>query len=260
MSGIRFFKMNYADPNRIAATVTVDNNNAEATSLVNRDPLFIWSSVGSDDTDTVTLSVDFGTPRTIDSLILTNNNLRNFTLQYLNGSSVWTNVVNVTANAASTFYRQFTPVTTQQVRLQMKTTRIADAEKTVQDFIITQSIGQLVGYPVSTFKPDGIQKKKTMLNGKDKFVLSGYSNTITLNFRDHMGTNDRDLFNDLVSLTEAFLIWPSGGDAMQFVHDDIGYRLEDIFLVSVDKGYSHTWTKNLYFSGFNATLTLSEAA
>lgn len=260
MAGIRFFKMNFADPNRPGVTISTDNNLSEAISLINRDPLFIWRSIGSDDNNSIILLADFGTPRTFDTLILTNANLKDFTLEYVNGASAWQTLVTETNNTAETYFTQFTPVTGQQIRLTMNTTIAADAEKTIQDFIVTQSIGQLVGFPAVGFKPDGVQKKKTMLNGKDKFVLSGFSNNITLNFRDHVGAADGELFNTLVSLTEAFLVWPCGGDASQFARSDIGYRLQDIYLVTVDKGYSHTFTKNLYFSGFNATLTLTETA
>lgn len=260
MSGIRFFNMNFADPNYRLATVTVSNNSAESISLVNRDNLFKWESIGSDDSNAITLLVDFGTARTVDTLILTNNNLKNFKLEYLNGSAVWVQLLAETSNAESTYFKQFTPVTTQKVRLTMNTTMTANAEKALQDFIVTQQIGQLAGYPKINFKPDGVQKKKTMLNGKDKFVLSGFSSTITLTFQDYVGNSDRDLFNTLASSTEAFLVWLSGGDATQFVHADLGYRLQDIYLVSVDKGYSHSFKDNLYFSGFNATLTLSETA
>lgn len=259
MAGIRFFRMSFADINRAAVTLTLSNNDAEKLSLINRDPLFTWQSIGSSDSSPVTLTVDFGTARTIDTLILTLNNLKNFQLEYLNGSSVWTQIFAETANTAETYYRKFTPVSTQQVRLTMNTTRTADAQKTVQDFIITQEIGQLVGYPPISFQNNtGNTLKKKMLNGKDKLVLSGFLRVFKLNFTDHVGTADRDLFNTLASLTEAFLLWPCGGDATQFAHGDIGYRLQDIYLVAVDNGYTHQFTQNLYRSGFSAPLTLSE--
>lgn len=261
MSGIRFFEMSFADPNRAGVTLDIDNNAALVGHLVNREPLFRWQSSGSDDSDAITLTVDFGVARTIDTLILTVCNLKGFTLEYRDGLGIWIPAVTETSNSDATYFNRFTPVSTTAVRLTMNTTFIADSEKTLRDFVITRQIGQLVGYPSPDlpFKPT--TSKKKMLNQKEKILQNGIDRSIRLNFKDHMGNADRDLFDTLVGMTEEFLIWPCGGNAAQFVHNDRGWRLEDIVLVQIDPaGYTHKFTKDLYFSGMNAGLTLVEVA
>jgi|GEM_PF-4904567 len=259
MAGFRFFKMSYADANRKTANLTITSNDAMKIGLVNRDPLFIWQSIGSDDSTPVVFTVDFGTSRTIDSFILTNTNLKGFLLEYLNGSNVWTTLLSETANVATTYFKQFAPVTCQQIRLTMNTTMTANAEKTIQDFIITQQIGQLTGYPGPNFtNNNGNSTKKKMINGKEKFILSGFARSFKLNFQDHVGNPDRDLFTTLVEMVEPVLVWASGGNETQFLHADPGYRLQDIYLMNVDNGYSHKFTGDLYCSGFTAPLTFTE--
>lgn len=261
MAGVRFFEMSFADINRDEATLSIDNNSAFVSYLNNRDPLFNWVSAGSNDADTITLEADFGRARTIDTLILNRSNLKGFTLQYLTGSNTWLDLCVETGNTSETFFRQFAPVSTTAVRLLMTTTMTPDAQKSLQDFIITREIGQLVGYPKLTYAPKLNTTKKKMINQKNKIVASGADISFRLSFQDHVGDNDRALFNTLATFLEPFLVWPSGGNADQFAYADNGYRLQDIFLMTQDTtGYSHTFTKNLYFSGFNADLNLIEAA
>jgi hypothetical protein len=261
MAGIRFFKMSFADINRTGVTLGIDNNDTIKDYLVSRNNRFVWESTGSDDSNSITFTVTFDTSREIDTLILTVCNLKGFTLDYLNGVGAWVNLITETTNADETYFQQFTPVSTTAVRFIMNTTMTADQEKTLRDFIITKQIGQLVGYPDIDIPRKPTSSKKTMMTGKEKILQSGVDNSIRLNFQNHMGNADRNLFDTLVEYTEEFLIWPNGGDSDQFVHNDIGYRAEDIFLVQMDPaGYTHQFTKNLYFSGMNAQVMLVEVA
>lgn len=261
MSGIRFFKMSFADPNRAGVSVSIDSNDAIKDYLTNRENLFCWASTGSDDANPVTLEVTFDTAREIDTLILVKNNLKTFSFDYLNGVGSWVNLITESTNSEETYFSQFSAVTTTSVRLVMTATMVADAQKTMRDFIITKQIGRLVGYPRVSMPTKPTSQKKTLVTGKHKILQSGVDTVLRVNFKDHVGTADRTLFNTLVESTEEFLIWPCGGDMTPFAHGDKGWRLEDIFLVQLDPaGYTHEFTKNLYFSGMNASLTLIEVA
>lgn len=258
-SGIKFFSMNFADINRAAASISIDNNSAESDSLINRDPFWAWTSTGSDDTDTITLDVDFGQSREVDTLILVENNLKEFTLSYLSGVS-YIPVLSVTDNAETTYQASFASFNAQYVRFTMTRTMTADAQKTLRDFIITKQIGQFVGYPTVQVGDDTDVIKKRLATGKYKFVQDGQASKITVQFQNHVGENDRTLINTLREWPEEFLIWPCGGNADQFAFNDIGYRLKDIYLVGADKGFTHSFTKGLFNSGMNGTLNLYEAS
>ena len=260
MSGVRFFEMSFCDIARAEASVTPSNNPAEADSLVNRDPDWVWESIGSDDTDTVTIAIDFGAPRAFDALILTECNLRGFALAYLGGGGVWTTILIEADNTDATVFRQFAEITAQQTRLTMTTTQTPDAQKTIRDLIITRQIGQLIGYPSVKIADAEKPTKKDMLSGKSRYVLDPPRAEIAIAFKDHVGAADRDLVDVLRRWREEFLVWPCGGDQTPFAHADKGWRMEDIFLVTRDKGMTHEFTKNLYFSGMTGVLDLVEVA
>lgn len=260
MSGVRFFNMSYADPNRRGVSLAIDNQENNIDALVNRDPLWVWESSGSDDTDDITFTIEFDRSREVSSLLLLGNNLKEFTLQRRDGAGAWIAVLSETSNVDVDYFNEFSPVTTDAVRLIMSKTMVSDEEKTIREFIVTKSIGQLEGYPKLRFSVSGASQQKTMFGGKTKFVANEVSHNLDLTFKDHIGDNDRDLFKTLLSLTESFLVWPCGGDETQFAHGDIGYRRGDVYLMGVARGANHEFTKNLYFSGFNSSLRLSEAA
>ncbi len=260
VAGVRFFEMSACDINRAEASVSVDNNSAEVESLVSRDPLWVWQSIGSDDTDLITVSADFGRLRAFDSLILVEHNLRGFSFDYQNSSGTWVNILRETDNAATTYFAQFSPVTAQAVRLHMMTTQTPDAQKTLGSFIVTRTLGQFIGYPEMKITDAEKPTRKDMISGKPKFVLDVPSAAIAINIKDHVGKEDRDLIDTLRRYPEEFLVWPCGGNEEQFAHADIGWRLKDIFLVTRDKGLAHAFTKNLYFSGMTGSLSLVETA
>lgn len=260
MAGIRFFEMSFADANRLEATTEVTNNNQNVTSMINRDDFQHWESSGSNDSDTIDITCDFGRSRQIDSLLLTENNFKEFTFYRKDGGGSWVAIASETTNTDTTYFKKFTAVNTQEVKLSITKTMTADAEKSLRDFIVTKDLGQLEGYPKVRFDNLQNQKRKTMVNGKQKSVLSGFRREVTLQFRDHVGADDRAIVATLGEKTEPVLVWPCGGDASQFAYNDVGYRLKDIILANLDRGNSHEFTKNLYFSGLRTNLKFVEAA
>ncbi|MEM0951935.1 MAG: hypothetical protein AAGI66_07315 [Cyanobacteria bacterium P01_H01_bin.74] len=258
MPGFKFFKLSHADIYNQSALATISNNEALIQQLFNRDEYIAWESIGSNDDETIVLEIDFGSARTFDCLILNKTNLKAFNLEYFSGS--WVTLLTVSDNLNSTYYGKFPAVTATLVRLSMIKTVIPNAEKTIQDVVITEEIGQLVGYPALRTTFARTKNTKELINGKNKFLQKGRKLNFTLSFVDHVGTNDRALFHTVTNLSEPFLLWPCGGNVEQFAYPDFGYRLEDLFLVQVDEnGYSHEFTKNLYKSGFRASLRLKEA-
>lgn len=260
MAGIIFFEMSWADITRTTVSRSITHNTSLLDNMFNRDIFYDWVSVGAaSDSTTVTLEIDFGVARAFTYLFLKETNLKNFSLQYWNGSS-WTTIFSEAANTSSFYQKTFSQVTAQKVRLLMNGTIVANQEKAVGEFILTKLIGQLVGYPEIDFNNDKNTISKAMLSGRYKTVSDGGSVKIKLNFKDYMGAADRALFATLFNKTEAFIVWLCGGDTTQFAYADEGYRLQDLYLVAIDDGYTHKFTKNLYSSGFNATISLSEQA
>jgi len=260
-AGVRFFEMSYADIKRDSVAITVTSSEAAKLFPFSRDPFSVYQSTGSDDLTTETIEINFATSRTIDSLILVSNNFKAFNFDYWDGSA-WQNAFTpVTGNEETTYFKQFSEQTTTKVRLQVDTTMSADAEKSIGQLIITKSIGQLVGYPEIAYVDNDRPTVNRMIDSKESIVWAGTHKVVELNFRDYVGNADRTLFIALAERYSPFLVWPCGGDTDQFLHIDIGYRLEDIFLVNIDgRRYRHNFFKNAYFSGMNVKVALSESA
>lgn len=258
--GIKFFEMSWADINRSAVVTTISNNTAQKDYINNRDQFYDYTSSGANsDSTTVTYTIDFGVSRTCDRLFLKDTNIKNFSLEKWNGST-WDNVFTETGLAASYYYKEFTSFSASQVRLKMNTTQTAHQEKTLGEFVITQEIGQLVGFPKIDLNPDKNTVSKKMLTGKKKTVYTGLASAIKLTFENYVGAADRALFKTLFAKYGPFMVWLCANDTTMFEYTDFGYAADEWFLVTIPDGYSHSFYKNLYKSGMNATLVLEEAA
>lgn len=259
MAGIRFFEMSWSDINRPNVTAEITNNNEQVSFFFNRDTLFNWRSAESNDQDEITLTVDFNQNRLVDSVFILRNNLKRFTLEYLNGS-VWSEVFTEADNTEPDYFRKINPIVTGGIRLKMSETIHPDAQKTVRDLFLTQEIGQFVGYPRAEFSPDPGLVEKEMLGGRYKLVQEGGSRRLRVQLRDHVGSADRALFSQLFNRKSPFLVWPSAGEDEQFGFADDGWRRQDVMLMMNRSGYQHSFTRDLYKSGMNAALDLIEVA
>lgn len=260
MAGIRFFKMSYCDINRAETVSTLDNNGANLSMVIGRPDIGRWSSIGSNDTNTITYTCQFQRDRVIDSVFLLNSNLKEFTLEGQWNGGGWSTLINETNNSVVDYFQAISPATVDEIRLKMKKTMTADAEKRLGQFIVTQAIGQLDGYPILEVNPSKNTTAKTMMNGKKRVVYGGKSTDFRMKFQSHVGENDRDLFRVLYNHPEPFLMWPNAGSSDQFAHLDEGYRRGDVYLVTPNGEYTHGFEKNLFFSGMNAELNLVEVA
>jgi hypothetical protein len=261
--GIKFFDRSYSDITRLdigEITVTIDSGDPLKELMFNRRRLDKWESSGaaSDLTDVV-LEIDFLTNRTISDLILIDTNLKDFKLDYWTGA-VFSNVFTETANASSFYHKIFTPQVTTKIKFTMSKTIVANEEKEIVEFIISNLIGQLEFRPLLQARNQANVQENKMINGKSKFVFNETQHIFNLQIRNYTNINDRILLQTLTDLADSFLIWPSGGDITQFSHPDEGYRLEDIFLVSRFNFPSPQYTGNYYKAGTNFDLLLKEVS
>ena len=263
--GIRFFNRSYSDITRLDLSqilLSMTNNDDFKTFVIDRDLFTKYQSSGADsDSITVELEVDFLQDRFISDLLLVGTNIKDFELErWDEGSSMFVNVLTETANADTTVHKPFTGLTTSKVKLKMNKTIVADQEKEMNLFIITDQIGQLEFRPFPRPNHDGNIIENKMIDGKSKFVFNQVQHSFELELDHYTNVNDRQLFQTLTDLKDSFLVWPSGGNVDQFSFADQGYRLEDIFLVNRANQPSPFFTKNYYKAGTNARMILKEVS
>lgn len=131
-------------------TFTISSGATGQANLYDWDRATTWQSVGSDDTTNETIEVEFyegsdTIDRDFDRLILLDTNIKDFELEYWNGST-WVSIgdTDIDNNADTNVYISFTKITSvSKVRFNMLKTITADQEKYISELIIGEFTVQL---------------------------------------------------------------------------------------------------------------------
>lgn len=149
--GISFFDKSqclYKDGSR----VTASSNQEDANYAISMNRLYRWISVGSDDSTTETLVINFDSEKTFSRLWMGEHNLRHFFITYDSGQH-FTNVkslngdlsnINENQNALNASYYEFDQVTASRITITMYKTQVANEEKFLALALVTNELGTLV--------------------------------------------------------------------------------------------------------------------
>ena len=178
-------------------TVTVSTGAGSESRAFDRNRVTYWRSVDSDDTTTETITIAFAEAVTFDRILMLDHNWKGFNVQY-DVSGVWTHftgvtgldgaLANVTETAFSddTAYYEVTQVTTTGVRFQVTTTQVADADKYINQIILTKEKGTLQGYPdISGIEFSRNERTKKMLSGRSLSLKGEETFQCELNFKNY---------------------------------------------------------------------------
>ena len=270
--GIKFFDKSKC-LSKDGATIAASTGSSGALFALDRNPLTVWRSSGSDDTTTETLTVSFPALTTFSRIFLVGHNFKEFNVQYNNsGFSHFSGVsgldgskanVSETAFADSTAYYEVTPVTTDQIRIQVVKTQIVDDEKFLNQIIVTDELGTLVGYPeVSDIPVSRSARVGKMLSGRMKVQKSLPTLGVTLNLNPYPAglEDDLDLLFSLNDREEPFLTWLCGGrrGSSYFQYAIPGFRLGDVVPMQLVTDLSSRYKSNLYCGAIEASFELYE--
>lgn len=262
MSGqIMFLEKSKCDFTNTNASATASQGSTYASYLLDRSNRTAWVTSGSVDSDLTTIDIDFTEARYIDFLALVKTNAKSYTWKYWNGSTYvdFATAIDVTNNTKSTVYHRVTEVLTQKLRVTIRGTMIADADKYVYQLIATSMIGQLAGWPVIKKPTHNLNRiVNRMLSGKVSVAESVGGFSMDLEVANWKSDADLTIVERLYSIGEGFLVWACGGDATQFSTERIGYRLEDFFLMRPTDNYMPEYVKGLYKTGLKIKIALAE--
>jgi len=268
--GISFFDKSlslYKDGAQAAAS----SNTPDQNLLLSGNKYYKWQSIGSDDLTTETITITLANTISISRIFLLNHNFKNFQIQYDNGSPAdFTGVtgldsysgssIDVTNFARDTAYFEFTPVTTDTIIITADTTQTADAEKFLQQFIATNEIGTLTGYPkLNGISIDRNIRKEEAHSGRFQiqkgYEVAGFD--LSLNYYPEQG--DIDLLDSLHDRENPFLVWLCGGLPDQFRIKQRGFNLSDLYQMQIDDSLRNSYEKNVYLLGVNQRYSFIEA-
>tara|TARA_R100001509_G_scaffold165036_1_gene144830 strand:+ start:4531 stop:5373 length:843 start_codon:yes stop_codon:yes gene_type:complete len=259
--GIKFFKKN----EMAGATASATSGDAAAKFLLDLDVDTYWTSVGSSDSETETITINFGSNKTINRILLLDHNFKNFTVKYLSGSSyvAFSNVIGIggvslsgiteTTFSQDSSYYEFDSVTTTSIQIACLSTQTTNAEKYLSQAIGTSEIGTFVGYPqVSKIDLSRNTRSKKTLSGRYSVQKSQQTIGYSIKFRNYPSSTvynvDIDLALTLFESEDPFLIYPCGGryESKHFSYQLPGFRLKDCILSQIRKSYSLKYVKNIY--------------
>lgn len=262
-SQIIFFKKNKADFEMDYVTATASEGNDTSRNVLNRSNKSAWATSGSVDASNTTLEIDMVDVRLIDSILLMKHNFKSFKIEYWNDDTLayqtFPTPIDQTTNTSESSYFSVSPTYTSKLRLTVRGTMVANADKHLFQFIMTEKIGQLAGWPIIKKPLIGRDiKKRKMLSGKMHVVENVGFYQCRLSVAHWKSSEDLAIVEALYDQSEGFLFWPCGGDEAQFSSVRQGYRFEDIYLVRCLNEYSPEWDGGLYKNGLKIDIDLAE--
>lgn len=267
--GISFYKRNKADFGD-GSTATASTGDSEASLILGTNKFFEWSSVGSNDTVTETITVTMPAAVTISRIFLGDHNWKEFTVKFDSGTE-FTTVVGIdgalgggiteTAFVRDTAYYEFDAVTATTIEITVTKTQVANQEKTLVLFIATEELGTLVGFPrnrgVTLNKNEKIE---TAISGRMHVEKSYESARLEMTLKTYPGQADIDLLDTLHDLNVPFVVWPNGGVPGNFRFSQRGWRLKDIYQMQTIRGAVNAYDRNIYVMGVNQRFNYVEVA
>jgi hypothetical protein len=249
-----------------SATVTdavASNDGADFLGLLqNRNNESGWMTTGSTDAAETQLDIDLGDVKEVDTMILLGMNFKDFEAWYYDPDTLaWISLGEVEDNTLDTYeYYLGEAVFAQLWRIKIYGTMVVDADKIMNQLIITQRVGQFIGWPgLKTPTMDRGRKNTETLSGKIHQIQKVGNFSIKLEFKKWPEAGDFALLEEMFFyLAQGFLFWPSGGDETQFRSKRIGYRNIDLYLMKVTSEWNPEWEMNIYQLGLNLSLSLGE--
>jgi hypothetical protein len=249
---IKFFKHNIVSGNNLFSFTSADSDNANYLYDDNLSRQLV--SVGSNDATPEVWVITVGGGKSFDRIFIGNHNIKDGLIEYWDGAAyqAFSPSVNLSSNAESNSYFEFTEVESLQIRITMNTTIVADEEKSVGQFRLFSEIGTVIDNPVSanpTFDESTSNFFVDDRGNRNVFYGSKYSSNLRF---DNAFDTDLALFRTLKDLNASFYVYPSGG----IDRDEFGFRLEDMYLVNYVNAFSYELPSNLFDVGVIISLEL----
>ena len=264
--GIKFLKKSKILNANASAPISGD---ASVLSLLDSNRETFYRSVGSNDTVTEEIEITFDEVKTIDRLFIIEFNGKSFNVMYDVGG-MWTNFSNVidvdgsqsniteSSYSKDTYYAEFDSVSTQKIRIQITLTQVVDAQKFINQVIVTEEIATLVGYPdIKEIRLDRQLRSRKTISGKYSVQKSLETFRISMNFNKYPSSDvyniDIDAVLQLQDSEDPFITWLCGGRfGKQFFKYTIpGFRLKDVIQTQVNNAYKLSYLDNIYINPIN---------
>ena len=268
--GISFFDKNRA-LFKDGASAVASSNTDDQNLILGQNKYYSWQSNGSDDMTTETITITLAAAISISRIFLVNHNFKAFQIQYDNGSptdfanvagldSYSGNSIDVTNFSRNTAYFEFDAVTTDTIIITVDTTQTVGAEKVLGQFIATNEIGTLTGYPVlNRVRSNRNIKRERSVTGRNHIQKGFEVASFDLNLQSYPLQADIDILDSLHQREDNFLVWLCGGKPDQFRLTQRGFLIDDIYEMQVTAPLENGYKDNVYRHGVQQKYNFEEA-
>lgn len=266
---IKFFKKNKFDFTEETASTATTNSDAAALTLDRRNTTF-WVGDSGTATQTLTWTHAGGQAFPIDSIffLLHNWNTSTYSVSYVDASDVTQDLVisgvlqsGVTAlTSDDSIQLSFTSDSAKSVSV-TATVATAMTGLRLAQFIATESIGQLEGWPiVGNNRLDQNTSNTNAASGRQIFSQNEGGYSFSLSVAAWNVTNDLQLVQDFYVARSPQLVWVNAGDESQFSNPLIGFQFEDIYLMKPTNDFRPIKLSGLYDAGYRIRIQVAEVS
>ena len=255
---VKIFTKNFIDDN----AAIISSHGGTLGNLYNMDNDSPWlndDQFNFSQWDTVTVTLEFvfkvGAVETqflADSIILTNNNLREFDVEYWDGST-WVLMVEVTENDDPNLMIKFTQKLTSRMRIIMYTTMLPNERKRIGNLIIARNrINISTNYSLYEISNREKFQSLTLGDGSEHHSYNRFTEMRTSKYGcrvsfDYLTELDYNNLLGLKNEAESFLWYPESD-----------FKSDEIFLVNWVNTFQARYTMKSKLNGWTISMELKE--
>ena len=239
-------------------------------NIISFDRFNYWQSDDQRDGEESRISILFRNLTRVNRLLIVDTNIKDINISF---NRSMTNIVDIDnlevssvspyRNRAKVIYLEFDPIEVISLNLSFSNTIIPNERKYIRQVIATNEIGVFEGYPeIQSFNEEpNVITHRASTGVKNIIKQIRTIDSFNLRFRTYPVESDIALSDKLFGWNEkSFTLWPCGGGygSDHFLFEKEGWRLQDIYNVSINGMKSHRWWRSFYKSGINTSLRLVE--
>lgn len=258
--------MRIFDTNRLFENLggTIAVSSGTGQFAFDEDSQFGWSSDGEGtDGNTIFLTRTLESIESIDSIFIKETNINNITIEVDVGAgfvALSDFTLTKSDDGMNYYYRLGSSINIDAIRINGSNTITANEEKTIAQILAFEELGQIKNIDTIDSKIKRVQKVSRLNSGKKDIINKGRYFEFVLGFKTHFRSADNAIIATLLDRDDAMWIWINDGAENVQVMSQQPFRFEDIFKVSIEKDNGVKYTNNLFFSGMDIKLKLTEVA
>jgi hypothetical protein len=257
-----FFDTNWLF-NRLGGTIVASSGSPDFA--FDEDTQFAWNSSGEGtDGDAITVTRTLDQSQPIDAIFIQTTNINNITIDVDVGAgfvSLSSFTLIKSLDGMNYYYSLDSEISIDAIRINGSNTITANEEKTIGQILAFRQLGQIKN--IDSIQPSlkRIQKVNKLITGKRDIINKGREfESISLGFKTHYRSDDNTIIQTLITRDDSFWIWINDNSEDVQVMALEPFRFGDIYKVAIEGKHKINYTKNLFFSGMDLKLKLTEVA